>query len=175
MLTHGAEFVVIVLATIILFIGVGACCIAAVRGGNTRRILSWFGILSAMYGVRLFAEVPAAFSLLVGSFWHIAPQLVWIIIYLLPIPALFSWAELSLGTLRRLFRIMVFPASVIAVAGISAVLLHKPPDRFMPCFRMGSKFRCIRSTPTEMQSISENDFECFASTGVNTPETMIPN
>jgi hypothetical protein len=33
-------------------------------------------------------------------------------------------------------------------------------------FRIGSKFRCIRSTPTEMQSMSENDFECFASTGV---------
>ena len=42
-------------------------------------------------------------------------------------------------------------------------------------FRIGSKFRCIRSTPTEMQSMSENDFECFASTGVKTPETMFPN
>src|ERR1700678_22329 len=37
------------------------------------------------------------------------------------------------------------------------------------CFRIGSKLRCIRSTPTEMQSMSENDFECFASTGVKTP------
>jgi hypothetical protein len=36
-------------------------------------------------------------------------------------------------------------------------------------FRMGSKSLCIRSTPTEMQSMSENDFECLASTGVNTP------
>jgi hypothetical protein len=41
------------------------------------------------------------------------------------------------------------------------------------CFRIGSKFRCIRSTPTEMQSLSENDFECFASTGVNTPGTTL--
>ncbi|SRR5229473_207745 len=32
----------------------------------------------------------------------------------------------------------------------------------------------IRSTPTEMQSMSENDFECFASTDVNTPGTMFP-
>jgi hypothetical protein len=38
--------------------------------------------------------------------------------------------------------------------------------------RIGSKFRCMRSTPTDVQSMSENDFECFASTGVNTPETM---
>ena len=41
--------------------------------------------------------------------------------------------------------------------------------------RIGSKLRCIRSTPTEMQSISENDFECLASTGVNTHGTMFPN
>jgi hypothetical protein len=27
----------------------------------------------------------------------------------------------------------------------------------------------MRSTPTEMQSMSENDFECFASTGVKSP------
>jgi len=33
-------------------------------------------------------------------------------------------------------------------------------------FRLGSKFRCMRSTPTETQAISENDFECLASTGV---------
>jgi hypothetical protein len=30
-------------------------------------------------------------------------------------------------------------------------------------------------TPTEMKSISENAFVCFASTGANTPETMFPN
>jgi hypothetical protein len=33
----------------------------------------------------------------------------------------------------------------------------------------------MRSTPTEMQSMSENGFELFASTGVNTTETMFPN
>src|SRR5580693_4990955 len=37
------------------------------------------------------------------------------------------------------------------------------------CLRIGSKFRCIRSTPTEMQSMSEKDFECFASTSVKSP------
>jgi hypothetical protein len=29
--------------------------------------------------------------------------------------------------------------------------------------------------PTEMQSRSENDFECLASYGVNAPVTMFPN
>jgi hypothetical protein len=39
------------------------------------------------------------------------------------------------------------------------------------CFRSGSELRCIRSTRTEMQSMSENDFECFARTGVKSPKT----
>src|SRR5215469_5114094 len=38
---------------------------------------------------------------------------------------------------------------------------------------MRSKFLCIRSTPTETQSISENDLECFASTGVKSPENAM--
>jgi hypothetical protein len=41
------------------------------------------------------------------------------------------------------------------------------------CLRIGSKLRCIRSTPTEMQSMSENDFECVASTGVKSPANAI--
>jgi hypothetical protein len=40
---------------------------------------------------------------------------------------------------------------------------------------MSSKLRCIRSTPTEMQSINENDFECLARTGVNTRGTTFPS
>ena len=39
------------------------------------------------------------------------------------------------------------------------------------CFRIGSKFLCIRPTPTEMQSMSENDFECWRA-GVKTAVTQ---
>ena len=123
---------VIILGTIFLFIGVAACCIAAIRGRGAGRILPWFGVFSAMCGVRLFAEVPVAFSLLVGPFWPYARQLVWIITYVILIPALLFWAELSLGTLRRFLQFMVFPASVIALGGIFAILFHGSPRRFMP-------------------------------------------
>ena len=34
------------------------------------------------------------------------------------------------------------------------------------CLRIGSKLRYIRSTPTEMQSISESDFEESFGTGL---------
>ena len=131
MLTHRAEFAVVVLATIFLFTGVAACCIAAVRRGNTGRILAWFGIFSALYGVRLFAAVPTAFSLLVGPFSSSAPQVVWIITYVIMIPALLFWAELTAGALRRLFQIMVIPACAIALAGIFAVL-HEFPSNSCP-------------------------------------------
>jgi hypothetical protein len=42
------------------------------------------------------------------------------------------------------------------------------------CFRIGSKLRCVRSTPTEIESSKEGDLERFARTGVNTRETMFP-
>src|SRR5712692_5894102 len=59
--------------------------------------------------------------------------------------------------------------TTLAVTSVSSLLCHAST-----CFRIGSKLRCIRSTPTEMQSMSENDLECFASTGVNTPGTISP-
>src|SRR5260370_24909267 len=58
--------------------------------------------------------------------------------------------------------------TTFAVTSINSLLCQAST-----CFRIGSKLRCIRSTPTEMQSMSENDFECFASTGVNTPATIL--
>src|SRR6266576_3271667 len=38
---------------------------------------------------------------------------------------------------------------------------------------MGSKALCMRSTPTAIQSMRENDFECFASTGVKLAKTAM--
>jgi hypothetical protein len=38
-----------------------------------------------------------------------------------------------------------------------------------PGFQKLSKLCCMRSTPTEVQSMNENDFECLAKTRVNTP------
>src|ERR1700751_324672 len=54
--------------------------------------------------------------------------------------------------------------TTLAVTSVSSLL-----RQVSTCLRIGSKLRCMRSMPTEMQSISENDFECFASTGVKSP------
>jgi sigma-B regulation protein RsbU (phosphoserine phosphatase) len=101
-----------------------------IRGRKAGWILPWFGVLSAIYGIRLFAEVPAAVSLVAGPSWPYAPQLVWVITYVILIPALLFWAELSLGALRRFLQFMVVPAFFIAIAGMFAIFQGNP-QRFM--------------------------------------------
>ena len=124
-----ADFAFVILGTIFLFIGIFSCAIALARRGSARKVLGWFGIFSGVYGVRLFAAVPAAFRLLVGQFASHAQQFVWIITFLIMIPALLFWAELSLATLRRFFLLMIVPASVVAVGGIISILHQQAPDR----------------------------------------------
>jgi phosphoserine phosphatase RsbU/P len=82
-----------------------------------------------MYGVRLFAAVPAAFRLLVGPFASHAQQFVWIITFVIMIPALLFWAELSRAALRRFFLFMIVPASLVAVGGIVSLLQQQAPAR----------------------------------------------
>jgi hypothetical protein len=73
---------------------------------------------------------------------------------------------------------IAIPASYESYLWILQTLLLTHPDLHpgllaSTWLRMGSKFLCIRSTPTEMQSIGENDFECLASTGVKSPATAM--
>src|SRR5216684_552884 len=49
------------------------------------------------------------------------------------------------------------------------------PFHSSTCFLIGSKFRCMRSTPTERMSTRLRCFVCLASTGVNAPGTMLPS
>jgi sigma-B regulation protein RsbU (phosphoserine phosphatase) len=108
----------IMLATVFLFIGLAACAIAAIRGRGRVRILLWFGIFSAMYGVRILAQ------------GH--PYVIAIITYLIIIPALLFWLELSLGKLRRFLQITVVAAAVIGIIGICVTFITKSPYKFMP-------------------------------------------
>jgi sigma-B regulation protein RsbU (phosphoserine phosphatase) len=122
----------IMLGTVFLFIGLAACAIAMIRGGGRVRILVWFGIFSAMYGARMLAQAPAAFSLLPRSTWASRPYVIAIITYLIPIPALLFWLELSLGKLRRFLQITVIAASVIGIAGVCSAFITESPYRFWP-------------------------------------------
>src|SRR2546430_495920 len=60
--------------------------------------------------------------------------------------------------------------TTFAVTSVNSLFCHAST-----CFRIGSKFCCIPSTPTEMQAMSEKDFECLARTGVKSRRTVFPN
>jgi hypothetical protein len=48
---------------------------------------------------------------------------------------------------------------------LAVTVLNSVWRQVSTCCRTDSKFRCIRSTPTEMASTSEKLFECLARTG----------
>ena len=122
----------IMLGTVFLFIGLAACGIALIRRGATGRLLVLQGIFSSMYGTRILAQAPTAFNMLPRSTWSSRPYVVWIITFLLIIPAVLFWLELSRGKLRRLLLITVIAASVFGVAGVCSTLISGSPKRFMP-------------------------------------------
>jgi phosphoserine phosphatase RsbU/P len=121
----------ILLGSIFLFIGLAACGIAAIRGRSVRLLL-WQGTFSAMYGARILASVPAAFHMLPRAAWPIRLYVIWIITYLIPLPALLFWLEMSRRKLRPVLQITIIAASVVAVAGICSTLITGSPRGFMP-------------------------------------------
>src|SRR5258708_15172486 len=62
------------------------------------------------------------------------------------------------------FRVIVLPLFVKSVDAAPGLERLREPG-----FQNLSKLCCMRSTPTEVQSMNENDFECLAKTRVNTP------
>lgn len=131
MLISREEILFVVLGTIFLFSGTAACCISLVRRADSRRVLAWFGVFSAMYGARLFAGARGAFHLFAGHFDFLAAQIVWTVTYVILVPALCFWSELTVGPLRRFFRAMIIPVAAVAIAGIFAIFFMQSPTRFM--------------------------------------------
>ena len=85
-----------------------------------------------LYGARILAQNPAAFSVLPRSAWASRLYVIWTITYLILIPALLFWLELSLGKLRRLVQITLIAVLVVAIAGVCLTLITGSPGRFMP-------------------------------------------
>ena len=112
----------IILGTVFLFVGIVACCIAAIRGRGGVRILVWFGILNLMSGAILLAQAPAAFSLLPRSTWAIRSYVIPIINYLIIIPALLFWMELSRGRIRRFVQIATIATAIVGIAGVYSTI-----------------------------------------------------
>ena len=122
----------IILGTIFLFIGLAACGIAAIRHRGGVHLLVCFGVFTGMYGTRILAQTPAGFSILPQSTWASRPYVIAIITYLINIPALLFWLELSLGKLRRFLQITILAASVVGVVGVCSAFMTASPYGFMP-------------------------------------------
>lgn len=126
------QFIAVVLGAILLFIGASSGAIAAIRRRGENRILIWFGLFSGIYGARMLLQTllrqPAISARLAARLTNTID----IISYLVLIAALLFWWELSVGKLRRFNEIAMVPATLIAIAGISLVILGKPAAIIMP-------------------------------------------
>ncbi len=121
----------IILGTVFVSIGATACAIAAVRWRRGVRILVWWGIWSAMYGLQDLIRTHAVVAILPHALQSAAPFLRTAIMYLLLVSALLAWRELTLGKLRLLLQWEILSGLIIAVLGIATFVLGGPNDRFM--------------------------------------------
>ena len=121
----------IMLGTVFLFTGLIACAISAIRGRTESRIILWFGLLNMMWGTRLLAYAPAAFSMLPRSWWNGRQDVIAILSYVTVIPGLLFFMEMSRGALRRFLQIMLLAEVPICAAGVYAALFTQSPYRFI--------------------------------------------
>ena len=117
----------IMLGTVFLFVGLAACGVSAIRGRREDLILIWFGLLNLLWGIRMLAYSPAAFSALPHSLGASRQSVIAILSYLTVIPALLFFLEMSRGVLRRFLQVMLIAELPICAAGIWAVLFTDSP------------------------------------------------
>ena len=127
----GDQVGTIMLGTVFLFVGLAACGVSAIRGLREDRILVWFGLLNLLWGIRILAYSPAAFSLLPQSLWAGRLSVIAILSYLTVIPGLLFYLEMSRGIVRRFLQAMLICELPICAAGIWAVLFTDSPYRFI--------------------------------------------
>ena len=77
------------------------------------------------------AQSPAAFSIFPRSTWAGRDYVVVVITYVIVIPAVLFWLELSLGLLRRLLQIVLSAALVNAIGGVSLAFILRSPWAFL--------------------------------------------
>lgn len=119
----------LMLGSIFVFVGAVACGIAALRRSGASRALVWFGLFIAIFGIRMLAEATVPLRLVPDSPW---PQrLVITGDYLLLIPALLFWTEVSVGVLRRAFQWLTVLSSSVAALGLGWFAISGLPNTFL--------------------------------------------
>jgi sigma-B regulation protein RsbU (phosphoserine phosphatase) len=129
--TLRGEVIDVVLGTVFLSVGATACVIAAIRWRRGVRILVWWGIFSAMYGLQTLGQTPNILTVLPHSLQSVLPYVNTAVMYLLLVSALFAWRELTLGKIRLLIHLEIFAGLAIALLGFATFLLGGPADKWM--------------------------------------------
>lgn len=107
----------VVIGVVFLFVGLTAFGIAVIRRRGEFRILVWFGLFIGMYGARLLAQVGEALGMASQSQLD---YLIAFVDFLLLVPGMLFWVELSVGSLRRFLQWLTVLGVVVGVLGLWA-------------------------------------------------------
>jgi hypothetical protein len=120
----------ILFGTVFLFIGLGACGMAAMRRSGLK-LLGWLGIWSAIEGSRYLFSSLADLNLLPQWFRVSFQFLDNILGYLVVVVAVMAFLQLSRGKLRLFLQGALVAALTIAVAGVGFFLFAGSPYKLM--------------------------------------------
>ena len=120
----------ILAGSIFVFIGVVACLIAALRRRADFRLLVWVGLFIGMYGARMLADAAVALRFFSDSPWPVRIQT--LVQFLLLVPAIFFWIELSTGVLRRILQVLLYFSVAVAALGIGWYFISGSREPFLP-------------------------------------------
>jgi phosphoserine phosphatase RsbU/P len=122
----------IVVGSVFLFVGFASCSIAAIRRSARVRTFVWLGLWSAMYGALRLSESPAVIMASPRALQIGAPYANTAIGYLIVVPALLAFRELTLGGLRVLIHVATWIGLAIGVIGILVFVVTRSSTALMP-------------------------------------------
>jgi len=106
----------ILLGPVFSFVSLCAIAIAAIRRRSEYRILLWFGLFIGFYGLRMLAWNCNILGVSTDSPWP--DRIVLFADYMMIIPGLLFWVELSVGKFRRLIAIFTALATVVGILSL---------------------------------------------------------
>jgi hypothetical protein len=117
------QIVDIVVGSVFLFVGFASGSIAVIRRRARVRIFVWLALWSAMYGALRLSQSPAVVMASPRALQSGAPYVNTAIGYLIVVPALLAFRELTLGKPRVIIQVAAWIGLVIGISGILAFVV----------------------------------------------------
>jgi sigma-B regulation protein RsbU (phosphoserine phosphatase) len=121
-----------VVGSVFLFVGFASWSIATIRRRARVRIFIWLGLWSAMYGALQLSQSPAVIMASPRALQICAPYANTAIGYLIVVPALLAFLELTRGGLRVVIQVAAWFGFAIGVIGILVFLVTSSSHALMP-------------------------------------------